>query len=152
VLSAKMQSDEKVLMSEQTEPNIHVDCTSKSDQSPEQQPAARDTRWHPLHKGAPIRDDDVERVNVLKSLSLLDTDAEESFDRITQAAAATLKVRSCTQAYGRCVLLHTYAPRCRCQQRCLQKRVDAMWAPAVRRNCLGWGKYARQRLALVCWA
>ena len=47
---------------------------------------------HPLHRPAPVPDNDVDRLDVLKSLSLLDTDNEEAFDRITQAAAATLKV------------------------------------------------------------
>jgi hypothetical protein len=47
---------------------------------------------HPMHKGAPIRDNDEERLDVLRSLSLLDTEGEEAFDRITQAASATLKV------------------------------------------------------------
>ena len=45
-----------------------------------------------MHKGAPIRDNDEERLDVLRSLSLLDTEGEEAFDRITQAASATLKV------------------------------------------------------------
>ena len=49
---------------------------------------------HPLHKGAPIRDDDA-RVQVLQSLDLLDSEPEGAFDRITEAAAATLKVCLC---------------------------------------------------------
>lgn len=49
---------------------------------------------HPMHKPAPIRDDDGERLEVLRSLNLLDTEGDEAFDRITHAASATLKVWS----------------------------------------------------------
>jgi len=55
--------------------------------------AAGGSSRHPMHKGAPIRENEVQRLDVLKSLNLLDTDVEEAFDRITQAASATLKVR-----------------------------------------------------------
>jgi len=47
---------------------------------------------HPMHRPAPIADNDEERIDVLRSLSILDTDVEEAFDRITKATAATLKV------------------------------------------------------------
>jgi hypothetical protein len=50
------------------------------------------TGRHPLHKAAPIRADDEERLDVLRSLSLLDTEPDPAFDRITHAASATLKV------------------------------------------------------------
>jgi hypothetical protein len=47
---------------------------------------------HPLHKPAPVPDNDEERLAVLSSLSLLDSEPEEAFDRITRATSATLKV------------------------------------------------------------
>ncbi len=47
---------------------------------------------HPLHKPAPVPDNAEERLEVLHSLSLLDTEPEEAFDRITRATSATLKV------------------------------------------------------------
>ena len=50
------------------------------------------TGRHPLHKAAPIRADDEERLDVLRSLSILDTEPDPAFDRITHAASATLKV------------------------------------------------------------
>jgi len=50
----------------------------------------------PRHKAAPLPANDAERVDVLRSLSLLDTEEEEAFQRIAQAASATLKVwRAC---------------------------------------------------------
>ena len=58
-------------------------------------PARNTGSSHPLHKGAPIRDDDDARVQVLQSLDLLDSEPEGAFDRITEAAAATLKVCLC---------------------------------------------------------
>jgi hypothetical protein len=48
---------------------------------------------HPMHNPAPLPGNEEERLEVLKSLSLLDTEEEGAFDRITQAASATLKVR-----------------------------------------------------------
>jgi hypothetical protein len=47
---------------------------------------------HPLHKPAPVPHNDEERIAVLSSLSLLDSEPEEAFDRITRATSATLKV------------------------------------------------------------
>ena len=46
---------------------------------------------HPLHVPAPVLSGDEDRVKFLASLDLLDTDAELSFDRITEAASTILK-------------------------------------------------------------
>ena len=39
---------------------------------------------HSMHRPAPIADNDEERIDVLRSLSILDTDVEEAFDRIAK--------------------------------------------------------------------
>ena len=45
-----------------------------------------------MHQGAPIPDNDAERVAVLERLGLLDTLPEECFDRVTKSAAECFKV------------------------------------------------------------
>ena len=46
---------------------------------------------HELHRPAPILPGDEERVEFLRSLNILDTKAEASFDRITEAASTILQ-------------------------------------------------------------
>jgi two-component system, cell cycle sensor histidine kinase and response regulator CckA len=45
---------------------------------------------HPLHRPAPVLPGDEDRVDFLKSLNILDTQEEASFDRITEAASTIL--------------------------------------------------------------
>ena len=47
---------------------------------------------HPLHQGAPIADNDAQRVDILARLGLLDTPPEKCFDRIAKSAAECFKV------------------------------------------------------------
>lgn len=45
---------------------------------------------------APIKDDENERINVVKNLNILDTPAEERFDKITKKVVDRFKVPICT--------------------------------------------------------
>jgi GAF domain-containing protein len=47
---------------------------------------------HELHRPAPVLPGDEKRVEFLKSLNILDTADEESFDRITESASTILQV------------------------------------------------------------